>query len=103
MPLVASTTVVDELQEKFGPAAVTPQATRDSIPTLWATADKIREVAGYLKNEIGQPYKMLYDLTAIDERVRTHREGEPESKFTVVYHLLSFERNQYVRVKVALT
>lgn len=103
MPVAASATVVDELQEKFGLAAITPQATRDSIPTFWATQDQIREVVGYLKNEISQPYKMLYDLTAIDERVRTHREGEPESKFTLVYHLLSFERNQYVRVKVALT
>src|SRR6185437_10919022 len=103
MPLVASTTVVDELQEKFGPAAVTPQATRDSIPTFWTTQDKICEVAGYLKNEISQPYKMLYDLTAIDERVRTHREGQPESKFTVVYHLLSLERNAYIRIKVPLT
>ncbi|MGE5726640.1 MAG: NADH-quinone oxidoreductase subunit C/D [Acidobacteriota bacterium] len=82
---------------------MTAQTTRDSIPTFWATQDKIREVVGYLKNEISQPYKMLYDLTAIDERVRTHREGEPESKFTVVYHLLSFERNQYVRVKIPLT
>jgi NADH-quinone oxidoreductase subunit C/D len=103
MPLVASTTVVDGLQEKFGPAAVTPQATRDSIPTFWATQDKIRGVVGYLKNEISQPYKMLYDLTAIDERVRTHREGQPESKFTVVYHLLSLERNAYIRIKVPLT
>jgi len=103
MPLAASTTVVDELQEKFGPAAITPQITGDSIPTFWARQEQIRELAGYLKNEIRQPYKMLYDLTAIDERVRTHREGEPESKFTVVYHLLSFERNQYIRVKVPLT
>ncbi len=102
MPLAASTTVVDELQEKFGPAAITPQITGDSIPTFWARQEQIREVAGYLKSEISQPYKMLYDLTAIDERVRTHREGEPESKFTVVYHLLSFERNQYIRVKVPL-
>ena len=44
---------------------------------------------------------MLYDLTAIDERMRTHREGQPASDFTVVYHLLSFERNEDVRLKVA--
>jgi NADH-quinone oxidoreductase subunit C/D len=100
MPLVASPTVVDELQEKFGPAVITPQSTRDSIPTLWTTKDRMREVAGYLKNEVSQPYKMLYDLTVIDERVRTHREGEPESSFTAVYHLFSFDRNQYIRIKV---
>ena len=45
---------------------------------------------------------MLYDLTAIDERARKHREGQPDSDFTVVYHLLSFGRNEYVRVKVPL-
>ena len=45
---------------------------------------------------------MLYDLTAIDERVRVHRPGQPESAFTVVYHLLSYGRNADIRVKVPL-
>ena len=45
---------------------------------------------------------MLYDLTAIDERMRVHREGQPASDFTVVYHLLSFSRNEYIRIKVPL-
>ena len=45
---------------------------------------------------------MLCDLTAIDERERRHREGQPPSDFTVVYHLLSLERNADVRLKVAL-
>ena len=103
MPLVASPTVVDELQDKFGPAAITPQETRDSIPTFWTQKEKIGEVVAFLKNEVAQPYRMLYDLTVIDERVRSHREGQPESSFTVVYHLLSFDRNQYIRVKVPLS
>ena len=103
MPLVASPTVVDELQEKFGPAAITPQETRDSIPTFWTQKGKIGEVVAFLKNEVAQPYRMLYDLTVIDERVRSHRGGQPESSFTVVYHLLSFDRNQYIRVKVPLS
>ncbi len=49
------------------------------------------------------PYRTLYDLTAIDERVRTHRPGQPSAAYTVVYHLLSYERNSDVRVKVALS
>ena len=102
MPLVASTTVIDELLEKFGPAAVTPQSTRDSIPTFWTPRERIREVVAFLKNEVAPPYKMLYDLTVIDERVREHRDGQPESAFTVVYHLLSLESNQYIRIKVPL-
>src|SRR5208283_1341744 len=34
--------------------------------------------------------------------MRVHRDGRPPSDFTVVYHLLSFQRNQYLRIKVAL-
>ena len=59
-------------------------------------------VLRFLKEEIDGPYKMLYDLSAIDERMRVHRDGQPASDFTVVYHLLSFQRNEYLRIKVAL-
>src|SRR6185312_5627348 len=44
-----------------------------------------------------------YDLSAIDERMRVHRNGQPASDFTVVYHLFSFDRNEYIRLKVGLT
>ncbi len=94
--------VVQELQDRFGPGALTVQPTCDGLPTLWAPQDQIRPVLRYLKGEIDRPYRMLYDLTAIDERVRAQRAGQPASDFTVVYHLLSFERNADVRLKVAL-
>ena len=45
---------------------------------------------------------MLFDITAIDERVRVHRLGQPESEFTVVYHLMSFSGNRDFRIKVPL-
>ena len=35
----------------------------------------------YLKAGIDPPYRMLFDLTAIDERVRTHRQGPPGAEF----------------------
>jgi NADH-quinone oxidoreductase subunit C/D len=98
--------IFQELQEVFGEASVRPQATRDGrdgIPTFWAPRDKAREMLRYLKTEAERPYRFLYDLTAIDERVRADRGDGPASDFTVVYHLLSFERNQDVRIKVALT
>ncbi len=101
VPLVEAS-IVEELQQKFSDLPVAEQATRDRIPTLWIPAQRVPEVLRFLKSEIAQPYRMLYDLTAIDERVRVNREGQPPSDFTVVYHLLSFERNQYVRVKAAL-
>jgi len=78
------------------------QDTMDGIPTVWVQAGRLKEVLRWLKNEVTRPYKMLYDLTAIDERLRVNRAGQPDSDFTVVYHLLSFERNSDFRVKVAL-
>ena len=70
---------------------------------LGRRATQLPEVLRFLKQRGRRsPIAMLYDLTAIDERVRTHRDGQPASDFTVVYHLLSFERNEDVRIKVAL-
>jgi NADH-quinone oxidoreductase subunit C/D len=97
--------VFKELQQVFGEASVRPQAmldVRDGIPTFWAPRDKAHEMLRHLKTEAEKPYRFLYDLTAVDERVRADRGDGPASDFTVVYHLLSFERNQDVRIKVAL-
>src|SRR5215475_9936269 len=94
-------TITQEITDRLGPAAV-PQQTHDRIPTFWVDRDSVRGLLRFIKEEISQPYKMLYDLSAIDERMKTHRDDAPESDFTVVYHLLSFERNQYLRIKTAL-
>jgi NADH-quinone oxidoreductase subunit C/D len=93
---------VDELRVRFGQDVVSPQETADSIPTAWIAGERVKDVLRHLKEEAARPYKTLYDLTAIDERVRRDRSGQPQSDFTVVYHLLSYERNADVRLKVAL-
>jgi NADH-quinone oxidoreductase subunit C/D len=95
-------TIFEELEQVFAGVTFVPQATRDEIPTLWVAQDEAHEMLRYLKTEAAKPYLMLYDLTAIDERFRSQREGQPPSDFTVVYHLLSFERNQDIRLKVPL-
>lgn len=100
--MIATATILSDLQEKFGAEAIHPQATCDEIPTCWTSRENIGAILRHLKSHVRDPYKVFYDVTAIDERVRTHREGQPESDFTVVYHLLSYERNQYIRLKVAL-
>ena len=97
------TTIIQELTKKFGDIGIQSQEVCDHIPTLWVSKDKLADILHYLKSEISGPYPMLYDLTAIDERVRYHRQGQPPSDFTVVYHLLSFARNEDVRIKVALS
>lgn len=95
--------IISELQNRFGEAAILPQAVSDGIPTIWVEQGVLRDVLRHLKEEIEGPYRMLYDLTVIDERVRVHRHGQPDSRFTVVYHLLSFGRNEDIRIKVGLT
>ena len=73
-----------------------------SYPDLLGSEGSRAGLLRFLKEDVDRPYKMLYDLSAIDERMRQHRDGQPASDFTVVYHLLSFERNEYIRIKVAL-
>jgi NADH-quinone oxidoreductase subunit C/D len=77
--------------------------TLDGIETIWSSREQVHEKLGYFKNGIDRPYRMLYDLTAIDERERVNRQGQPSADFTVVYHLYSLERNQYIRVKTPLS
>ncbi|HSV22394.1 MAG TPA: NADH-quinone oxidoreductase subunit C/D [Xanthobacteraceae bacterium] len=99
--MIATPTIGDAIMARFGSAAVVQQ-TCDRIPTFWVKKEQAHGFLRHLKYDVDRPYKMLYDLTAIDERMRTHRDGQPPSDFTVVYHLLSFDRNEYVRIKVPL-
>lgn len=94
--------VIAALYEKFGESSFVRQHTAEGMPTLWVTRDRIMAVLKYLRDEHRPRYEMLLDVTAIDERVRVHREGQPDSDFTVVYHPTSFSGNCDIRLKVAL-
>jgi NADH-quinone oxidoreductase subunit C/D len=96
--------LVADLVSKFGDQAVLyQQFTKDGTITIWTKRENLIPVLKYLKNNISLPFTMLYDLTGIDERTRTNREGQPQSDFTIVYHLTSFERNEDIRLKVPLS
>ncbi len=95
--------VAEELNSRFGDQAIFfRQLTRDGVTTLWAGKNFIIPILEYLKTGISEPFRMLYDLTAIDERTRANKSAQPDSDFTVVYHLTSFERNEDIRIKVPL-
>ncbi|QFY41929.1 NADH-quinone oxidoreductase subunit C/D [Candidatus Methylospira mobilis] len=94
--------LVQLLYRRFGMEGFTVQATADEIVTVWIGRERVIPVLQFLKRNIDFPFAMLYDLTAIDERARTHLDGQPASEFTVLYHLLSFGRNEDLRLKVAL-
>ena len=90
--------VEENLYRQFGEDLFVAQYCADKIPTVWVSRKRLIEVLEFLKPS----FSMLYDLFAIDERTRVHRDGQPNSDFTVVYQLLSMERNQDLRIKVAL-
>jgi len=94
--------IVNELRERFGEDTIAVQAAADNIPTVRVDDSRVGDVLKHLKSETEEPYRMLYDLTAIDERSRTRRNGQPASPFTLVYHLFSYGRNSDIRLKVAL-
>ena len=95
-PLISR--VTDALSEHI----ICLQSTVDGIPTFWVDRAQIKVVLKFLRDDSKPRFEMLLDVTGIDERVRVHREGQPASEFTVVYHLTSFSGHCDVRVKVPL-
>ncbi len=91
------------LNSRFGEGAITAvQETADGTPTLWADHGRIWEILKFLKEDPAHDFRMLYDLTALDERKKNRRNEEPSADFTVVYHLTSLEKNSDIRIKVPL-
>ncbi len=93
--------VVRELHLQFGAEVLVFQTTLDNVPTLWVQREKLIDILAFLR-KLPRPYVMLYDLSAIDERLRQNRLGAPSLDYTVFYHLISIERNSDIRIKVAL-
>ena len=88
---------VGNLLERFG-AGLQYQESVDGIANVWVPRERLVEVMRALKAD----YPLLFDLSVVDERTREHRRGLPASDFTVFYHLISLERNEDLRIKVAL-
>jgi NADH-quinone oxidoreductase subunit C/D len=99
--MVTATDIVGGLSQKLG-VDLPSQETRDGVPTVWAPPERLHEALAWLKGPDGGSHAMLLDITAIDERQRTHREGQPPADFSMVYHLTNVDNAAEARVKVAL-
>ncbi|PHS71694.1 MAG: NADH-quinone oxidoreductase subunit C/D [Cycloclasticus sp.] len=91
-------TYVDDLFARHGADVFDTQLTKDNIPTLWISRNKLIEILASLKKE----FPMLLDLFAVDERLREHK-PKAAKDFTVVYHLLNFSRCEEIRIKVSVS
>jgi NADH-quinone oxidoreductase subunit C/D len=91
-----------ELVSIFGDSVISQQQTVDEMLTLWVKKDSAVGILKYLKHGLPKPFEMLYDVCAIDERNSAKKSDRPALDFSIVYHLLSFKRNCFIRIKVAL-
>jgi NADH-quinone oxidoreductase subunit C/D len=95
--------IVQELRERFNSVPFVEQEAQDGTPTLWVRPEDVRDVLSYLKKEAKPPFSFLFDLSAVDERVRRAAPaGQPLCEFSLLYQLLSVDRNQDIRLKVPL-
>ncbi|MEO1471285.1 MAG: NADH-quinone oxidoreductase subunit C [Pseudomonadota bacterium] len=63
--------------------------------TVNATGAGLRALVGYLRDSTACRFTTLIDITAVDWPGR-------ERRFDVVYHFLSMQQNQRIRVKIAV-
>lgn len=85
-------TAVQKLRQ-FAPDAVEDVATFRGDISVHIQANRLRAICEFLRDEPGLVFKYLSDITAVD-----HYPGEP--RFETVYHILSFESNARLRLKV---
>ncbi len=86
------------LHDEFGKEIFLTQKCIDEITTIWVSRQHLIDVLRFLRPH----FCMLYDLFAVDERTREHRQDQPDSEYTVVYQLLSMCRNEDLRIKVGV-
>ncbi|WP_019092104.1 NADH-quinone oxidoreductase subunit C/D [Komagataeibacter europaeus] len=94
--------LAEKIAGRLPNGALAIQPACDGVAAIWIAAADLRPVLAALKAQAATSL-MLLDLTAIDERDRTHRDGQPQAAFTVVYHVISLTaRMDEVRIKVPL-
>jgi len=80
---------------KFEPDAVEDVQVFRGETTIHIRANSLIAVCEFLRDEPDLSFKYLSDVTALD-----HYPSEP--RFETVYHLLSFETNERLRLKVRI-
>ncbi|NIH40997.1 MAG: NADH-quinone oxidoreductase subunit C/D [Buchnera aphidicola (Periphyllus aceris)] len=95
------TFIIKELYNHFGKKMFFVQSTKISCPIVWLDRKNLLKIVSFLCKE-NKFYDMLFDLSAIDERVRTYKNLFPKSDFSVFYHFLSVSDNSDIIIKVPL-
>ena len=83
-----------KLREKFGELMTEPSEFRGEITVVVNDAERIAEVCGFAKSELGFNY--LVDLSPVDNY------GD-DPRFTVVYELYGYGHRQHLRIKTSVS
>ncbi|WP_367674241.1 NADH-quinone oxidoreductase subunit C/D [Buchnera aphidicola] len=92
--------IIKTLCDVFGPESFFVQKTCINHPVIWISKDNLLNFVNFLYKS--NFYDMLFDLHAIDERVRINKNHFPKSDFSVFYYFLSIENNLDLMLKVPL-
>ena len=85
---------VESLRSRFaGAIGRALESCGDTI--VYVDAERLYEIMGFLKDEPGQEYNYLVDVTAVEYR-------DAERPLEMVYQLFSLDRGAFLRVKVEL-
>ena len=92
--------VVQKVQERYPDAILDVSDARGEL-TIVVRKDTIYELMAFLKNDSELAYNFLADVTAVDYSAMEDVLMKYEyARFMVVYHLLSTEMKERLRVKV---
>jgi len=91
--------LADVLSAQFGQDVQALSPTSD-MPTFRVAESRLKDVLRFLKTRATPKFQRLEDLSAIDESARRQRDRFTD--YTVVYHLLSLDSADRVRLKVEL-
>jgi len=86
------------LQEQFGEQVLSVTQSVD-CPVVTLARESIVDVCHFLKNEHG--YDQMIDLCGVDMSEHP-AQAEGDSRFLVVYNLLSVEHNRRIRLKIGV-
>ena len=92
--------VIQKVQEQYSDAILDVSDARGEL-TITVRKDAIYELMAFLKNDSELAYNLLADVTAVDYSLMEDILMKYDyARFVVVYHLLSTERKERLRVKV---
>lgn len=86
---------VDALRAQFG-AAIGEALVMWGETTVWVEAAQIREITLWLRDDPGQQYDYLVDVTAVEHR-------DPDQPIEMVWHLRSLPWRRFLRLKASLS